>query len=495
MSVLALIVGGLGVSVLLSRLANGDRFLTAVLLVSYALRVGLAISLYAISAYHLPVLQELQVEGGFWRFTQDAPWYHWNALRIAESLGSGAEIPPLTVYGEIFRVDPTFYILIAFVYLALGAHPLHIPILNAMLWSAISVFAYLLAYRLKGEDSGRLAAVLVSAWPSAYVWSSQVLKDTLAIFLLLSMLLLCIVMLEERRLFWLGAAVLLVPVTMLLTRLRFYLIPIVVLALGAAVVCALCSSSIDRRWGKAVRGLILTGILLASFVLAKSIDPVLLLSPSRAGSQGPSTSVPATSDSSEVMGTEAELSLKRVRDVISWTFSPGRIAVVRRGFGSERGASSVGDEIQFHRFSDMIRFLPRGLAYALFAPFPWEWFSTSGDTGILRPVSGLEVLLLFSMAPFFVIGVARAARSRSPTAWLLLGFTAVAAILLGMAVTNVGILFRLRLQFLIPLLVILAAYGGSERWRAICDLFHKIPRWADLGSIPRIRPKRPWRVG
>ena len=36
------------------------------------------------------------------------------------------------------------------------------------------------------------------------------------------------------------------------------------------------------------------------------------------------------------------------------------------------------------------------------------------------------------------------------------------AVLLGLTVTNIGILFRLRLQFVVPLIVIAATYGAAK---------------------------------
>ena len=554
--VAGLIVGGVGVTLLLCRLAKVGRFLTIAVLVSYGLRVGLAIGLYLISAYQFPVFQGLQLGDGFWRFARDAPGYHWNAAQIAEAFRRGTEIPPLMVAGQHFPVDPDFYLLIASVYRLLGAHPLYIPLLNATLWSGISISAYLLARRMKGEEAARLAGLLVSFWPSPYIWSSQILKDTVVVFLVISGLSLCVLILRQRAPLWLAAIVPLVPVSFLLARLRFYALLIVVLAVGIEVVASLVRSSPHRQWGTAVRGLVLMGVLLTISVGARSVDYDVLLSRAdpdmsrlrkaeyllaqgdHAAATGeyqhalalhqrlaearlrirkespppeakpaavsppeskPSPGPPPEAKPSEPPFSPAQISTDNLRKAehlwaqaakeqqgapavipqasvevskglrgLFQMFSLNQLTSVRHGYGGAGGASNVGADIEINGFWDMVAYVPRAFANALFAPFPWDWFSTKGDTGVFKLLSGIEVMLLIALTPFLLVGVVRAARSGfKEDTWLLLGFVAVAAVLLGLTITNIGILFRLRLQFLIPLFVVLAAYGADNLRRAV----------------------------
>lgn len=538
-TVAGLIVGGMGVTLLLCRLARAGRFLAIAVLASYGLRVALAVSFYVISAYQLPVLQSLQLGEGFWRFARDAPWYHWNAAQIAEAFRRGADLPPLMVYGRRLVIESDFYLLLGFIYRLLGAHPLYIPLLNATLWSGISIFVYLLARRMKGEEAGRIAVLLVSFWPSPYIWSSQILKDTLVVFLVVSGLYLCVLILRQRLPLCLAAVVPLLPVSFLLARLRSYVLPIVVLAVGVEVVSSLVRSSPHRQWGTAVRGLVLMGILLAIFVGARSVDFEVLLARAEPDIHGlrkamyllargdqtgaakeyeyahkhhrrlaearlrvrkeslqPETKPselsppPAQLDMAHLWKTESlwqeeakeqqsipavtsqppvEMS-KGVRKLFEM-FSLDRLAAVRRGYSGQGGASNVDADVGLRGFWSTVAYLPRGLALALFAPFPWDWFSAKGDTGVFRLLSGAEVMLLFTITPFFLVGVIRATRSGFiDDTWLLLSFMAVAAILMGLTITNVGILFRLRLQFLIPLFVVLAVYGGDDLWRVVYGL-------------------------
>jgi len=459
--------------------------------------VGLAAGFYIISAYHFPVLPDLQLGEGFWRFALDSTRYHWNAVRIAEAFRWGTEIPPPLMMGrEPVFVDPGFDFAVAFVYRILVAHPLTVPLLNATLWSAISILVYMLARRMRGDDAGQIAVLLVSFWPSPYVWSSQILKDGLVIFLLLSTLFLCVRIVEQQHRLRIAAFVSLVPAAFLLAMLRSYLLPLIIVAICGAVIFGLLRSSPHRQWGRAVRGIVLMGILLTIFVSAQSVDPVALFSPARPElghlrkaryleEQGDHAAAGKEYQRAWALNpglTEAQAPVSKERQrpereppklvvqkgiiQIFKTFSLQRIAAARKGFATSGGASNVNEGIELQGFWPMVFFAPRGLAYALFAPFPWQWFSERGDTGVFRLLAQIEVMVLFLTFPFLLVGVVRAVRSGRPDAWLLLVFGTVTAILLGLGVTNIGILFRLRLQFLIPMLVILAAYGVSDRWRA-----------------------------
>lgn len=43
--------------------------------------------------------------------------------------------------------------------------------------------------------------------------------------------------------------------------------------------------------------------------------------------------------------------------------------------------------------------LSRGLAYAFYVPFPWEWFIPGGDTGAYKTLAGVETLLMIALTP------------------------------------------------------------------------------------------------
>ena len=74
------------------------------------------------------------------------------------------------------------------------------------------------------------------------------------------------------------------------------------------------------------------------------------------------------------------------------------------------------------------------------------------------------------MTPFLLLGILRAAASRRADAWLLLFFGVIMFSMVALTVTNYGTLFRLRLQALVPLLVLVSVYGSPPpRVRALWE--------------------------
>lgn len=114
-------------------------------------------------------------------------------------------------------------------------------------------------------------------------------------------------------------------------------------------------------------------------------------------------------------------------------------------------------------------YMPRALAVGFLAPFPWQWFDAQGSTGAMRTVAGLEMLLVYLLLPAILLGVVRTLRARRPEGFLLLAVVGVMAIPLSLVVANIGTLFRLRLLFLLPLLLV-AAQG--EPWRTYTRVMH-----------------------
>lgn len=147
-------------------------------------------------------------------------------------------------------------------------------------------------------------------------------------------------------------------------------------------------------------------------------------------------------------------------------FSVARLGSVRRGFVSAGGHSLFDPEVTLHGLMDVLGYLPRGLAYTLFAPFPRQWFDTQGTTGLFKSFAAVEVITLYLLLPLTIMGALSLARSNRCVAGLVVLVVGVAtASLLSLAVANAGTLFRLRMQGLLPLLVIAAVPGTRGKGR------------------------------
>lgn len=569
---LAAIVLGGGFTIVVARAIRGGPVVTTVLIGSYALRVALAVVLYLISVWHLPILPELHMQDGFWRFGRDAQAYHWVGIVVADSFRWGTELPGFQNFGE-----PDFFLLTGGLYSIVGANPLLVPLLNAAMWTGILWGIYALAQRLTGPPAGTYALLLAAALPSTYVWSAQIMKDTLVLLLIVALLTCVVVIVEEKRgsRRMLLSVLALIAVAFLLARLRWYIIVLAIGALATVAVMRLIASSPRGRLAVSLVSTALIAILAAILVVGRGFDPVSFLSPQqpelghlrkaqflesngnleaatweylRAGGlvpavpapgtggiqrpQQPTASierlvtakaavqpkppppvvvaavppkqppvavasqpnpaaavaapiparVPAAATAVEVLprvsvmtrlsrtlaGGKAQLMrvLADGRAQLSRLVSFATVIRVQRGFDSvtSRGGGDgrTSDLPPINSYGDIALQLPQIVAVAFWSPFPWQWFAGTGDTGVFRHFAAVEVVMLLALTPWLFFGCVRGLRGRRDAAWLLIAFSGATAILLGLLATNIGALFRLRLQFLLPAIVIAAAYGAQS---------------------------------
>jgi len=152
----------------------------------------------------------------------------------------------------------------------------------------------------------------------------------------------------------------------------------------------------------------------------------------------------------------------------------GALGYRREGFVSAGGHALMDAQIEIKDFDSMTRYAPRALAIGFLAPFPWQWFDTHGSTGVMRLLAGMEMLLVYGLIPGILCGLWDALRWRRLEGLLLIACIVFTAIPISLVVANVGTLFRLRLLFLLPLLIV-AAEGDpigvySRMWRWLAGL-------------------------
>ncbi len=262
----------------LSRRTNNDRRFTGVMLGSYGVRVAIAIALFYISLRQLPILQHLQTGQGFWALGPDAQVYDYYGLRIVDAWKKGIELPRPELAME-------YVIVVALIYKFFGAHPLHAILINCWLAVVNGLLAYRIAKSVFDRRVASIAALLVGCWPSSFLWSSQLLKDTLSWFLILSVLLLLVrIVAAERRqsinLFrWVLLCGVLALVTILLTRLRFYIGSALLAAVTTVMFPAAVHGLIHRRIGRSLRYAAVAAIVALSLLIARTLEIHKLISP------------------------------------------------------------------------------------------------------------------------------------------------------------------------------------------------------------------------
>ena len=138
-------------------------------------------------------------------------------------------------------------------------------------------------------------------------------------------------------------------------------------------------------------------------------------------------------------------------DMTSW-----RILDLRSGFARtyayRSGSSSTIDPIlQFDGFEDAIAYLPRALQVSFLSPFPVNWIEEGKQVGrIGRLLSGLEMLVWYVVIIGFIYEVVTASSRTIPLIPVLILSTFI-IILIGYAVPNMGAIYRMRQDQIIPL--------------------------------------------
>lgn len=261
--------------------ATGDAVLRRIVVWSFAARVALALLLCAASTWGWPIFRSLQSHG-FWTFGIDARVYDLLGGKIAESWSHGVELPFVDLGIEYFLVVAAFY-------LVFGPSPLHPIFFNCWLGAVNGVLAYLIARQLgASRRAARLSAALVAWWPSSLIWSAQLLKDVLSWSVMLTVLWLLLKLLSdlERPVETAGGGVrraaawaLLALLSIVLTRLRFYLGAVLRLVMLVVGLPAVLSAAFRNRGGLALGRLGLVVLVVGATVFARTLNMVDLVSP------------------------------------------------------------------------------------------------------------------------------------------------------------------------------------------------------------------------
>lgn len=421
---------------------TGNRVVRAAVVSSFVVVMLIAVVLFVASAYHWPFLEPLQLGNGFWTFAWDAPTYHTVALEMTRSLAQGTPFPE--------RDPAEYFFFTALVYLVFGPHPLTAIALNALGHAIIVVSMFALAQRLFGPTSATVAAVLVAFWPSLVLWSSQLLRETLSLMLLVVLIEMatCHVLGERaaaggeagrrgaRVRWWLvfGALV------FALLGLRWYLVWF--LAVGLLVATPVAAVAAPSRRQRVRRTLTLVAVIVAVTLLGFRIDAARLIAVVRAGTV---TSQVATTPTS--VGA-------RMTSSTPW----GALDAIRQG-SVRAGGTLVDPEVRLRTLGETLRYVPRALAVLALFPPPSEWVKAGRTTGIFVSLAGLEELLVYGLLPLFAIGLVAAEPWRRTETAMLAALVVVAAVIIALMLANMGTMFRLRLAAIVPALVF-AGHGA-----------------------------------
>jgi hypothetical protein len=397
---------------------------------SLMVRAGAGLLAYVITQYFdIVVLEDalFYEEKGYWLATD---WLAGNPASTSDLLGySGSSAAVLIVMIAI-----VYYVL-----QGLRAAPILVFVYSAIT-ALVPVYTYRLTRELTGSDpAAKAAAWLIALSPAFAFWSGSLHKEGL-ILLVLNVASYHALRLQKQ---WRLRSLLLVSVGVLaLWGLRYYIaiLLVAVLALGLL-------------WGhrQAAAGTLRRG--------------------------------------APVFGRQVVIALGFVAVIFSVGFAERRDLVLvenergvlvelefRRQYQATSAASGYLPDARISTPDEAAEYLPRGLLYFLFVPFPWQFGSLRQNVAIP------ETLLWTFLYPLVAVGIVRGLRENRPGTVVLLAMTAGMCVFYALLSGNVGTAFRMRSQ--VWLLWAPFTAWGWEAWREWRRRPWRIASRAVRGSPP-----------
>ncbi len=471
------------------------RVLVGITLGSFALRLLIGEGLYFASLLHAPLLREAQLPGGFWSFASDAASFDAAGKHVAAALPyqGPAAIAPHGVYE-----------LVGTLYFLFGSNPSTVLIFNAGCSAACVLFVWILTCQAGMPRQAVVAAALLAAiWPSSFAWSGQLLKDSWEWFGTFAVLGGAALVLSE------GSLIAGVGCLLAGGAITWILRGYALVGFGVGLAVALVAFLFRNRdaWPRpAVLGVVLVaGLALNLGALRTFMGPVVSQGIAQATSAAASPADLANYTAAELAVWNARPDLRQyytgqypglspIDDMDLWlhrddvhvdveqyageltgqdyangTFPPvephgiavcpplSRLINVRLRFNANGGGSLIDGGRPFHSCGDILADIPHALAVVLLYPLPGAWVAGRA-VGAVRYLSALDALLLWAMAPGLIVGALNSFRRRTGVNSALTLGIVLLGVGMGLAVTNFGTLFRIRLELLLPG-VVLAADG------------------------------------
>lgn len=296
------------------------------------------------------------------------------------------------------------YDIVAAIYYLLGQNILAAQSFCAVVGACIAPMVYFCAQRMfQNNRVARVSALLAAFFPAFVIWSGQLLKDGLLVFLLV--LAMTMVLELQRRFSW-PALILLVAAVAGVLPLRFYIFYMLAPAIVGSFLIGSAGSAKSMFQGIVV--LIVLGLGL--------------------------TYIGATRYAGETVEVYGSLE----------TIQNSRMDLSRSaqsGFGGDADVSTTGGALTT---------IPIGLTYLLLAPFPWQMAS------VRSAITAPEVFVWWGLLPLMVAGIAWTVRHNLRRALPVLLFSVMLTLAYSITQGNVGTAYRQRTQIQVFLFIFIA---------------------------------------
>lgn len=412
------------------------------LLLAAAIHLTLTITIFFIGHFQL-LPEHIDRYGTGLTFAIDGTTYHKVAGALSGELESGGIAAWLAVRAPFHSrlqslAFATFGRLV-------GHNILALEPLNLFFYLGILSCLYLIGREVFNERAGFVAASIAGVWPTFLIYSTQFMRDSLAILCFLSLMLVLVLLLSREfsmhHSLGLGIGGALALTLFWITRGNMWNVVLVAIAITLLLLVFLTIREKRLMWGNNVAMLVVIGAALTV--------PTRIESTTLPGVRPPATAlaIPSASQPAPPEGIRYRV-IKQIAD----RRAGSRLATAR--------ASDIDSHVRFSGAGDIARFLPRAAVIGFFAPFPKMWFETGNAGRAARLLSGVEMLAMYFLYP--VVGLTVWRGRKDARVWLLFLAATIGMLALGLVVVNAGALFRLRYLFWM-LLLILAA-GEIQNW-------------------------------
>ncbi len=303
------------------------------------------------------------------------------------------------------------YYLVGAIYSIVGRNILAVQSFCGVIGAATVPMVYSCAYKIfNNRRVGKISALLVALYPAFIIFSGQLLKDGLIIFLLVLAMTLVLRLQEKFRLF----DVILLGFSLFgIITLRFYIFYMAALAVVGAFVIG--TSNSPQAMMRRIGALVIIGLGLTYFGV--------------------------TSDSGSEIEEYANLE---------------RIQRSRLDLATS-AESGYGEDLDVSTTEGAFAALPIGLTYLLLAPFPWQ------VTSLRQAITLPEVFLWWASIPFLLSGLWYTIKNRLRSSIPILVFSLMLTLAYSIFLGNIGTAYRQRTQIQVFLFMFIAV--GWTLWQ------------------------------
>lgn len=296
--------------------------------------------------------------------------------------------------------------MVAVIYGLVGRNMFATQLVNSVIGAATAPVIFLCAHQIFNNlRVARFASIAVAFYPSLVLWSSQGLKDGPIVFFL-ALSILATLKLGQR--FSAKYIVLLIASLLAVFSFRFYVFYMLCAAIVGAFAMGMQAASAKSVVRQFV-AIVLLGLSLSYFGISR-----------------------LASGQFENYGTLQEAQRRR----------QNAATAADSGFGQDADVSTSGGALAT---------LPVGLAYLLFAPFPWQLAS------LRQSITLPEMIIWWASIPFLILGLWFSIRYRLRMISPMLIFTVMLSLAYSIFQGNVGTAYRQRAQLLVFYFIFAAA--------------------------------------